>query len=212
VTSEDWAKLENKELKKKLGQVRTKHLFYILCFPLKIQKVDKTYLENYVNYWIDLYARGKGALFVKDMNPCMESWRIKDFTKIGSYTEFTPNEKVQSLLSQHPNFWYIIRAPKPAPTLYNKYLKVREYNVYDDANVLNTVNKNDILRALLLLTLKEILYWIIDNANDEKSMDKISNIVFPFTNKYKKFVEFYELKNIKEFKEIKHDELGRRIN
>jgi hypothetical protein len=157
VTTEDWAKLENKELKKKLGQVRTKHLFYILCFPLKIQKVDKTYLENYVNYWIDLYARGKGALFVKDMNPSMESWRIKDFAKVGSYTEFTPGDKVVNLLSKHPNFWYIIKAPKPAPSLYSKYLKVREYNVYDDTNVLSTVNKNDILRSLLLLTLKEIL-------------------------------------------------------
>ncbi len=50
-SSADWAKRENKELKKKLAQVRTKHLLYILCFPLKVQKVDKVYLESNVNYW-----------------------------------------------------------------------------------------------------------------------------------------------------------------
>jgi hypothetical protein len=155
--SEDWAKKENRNLKKTLGQIRTKHLLFILCFPLKIQKVDKVYLENYVNYWIDLYARGRGALFVKDLNPFFDSWRMKEFQSVGAYTEFTPATKVISMLSKHPNFWYIIRAPKPSETLYNKYLKVREYNVYDDANVLKSVDKSEVVKALLLLTLKEIL-------------------------------------------------------
>jgi hypothetical protein len=40
--------IANKNLKIKLGQVRTKHLFVIYCFPLKIQKVDKVYLESLV--------------------------------------------------------------------------------------------------------------------------------------------------------------------
>ena len=35
-SSEDWAKAQNKTLKKKLAEVRTKHLLFILCFPLKI--------------------------------------------------------------------------------------------------------------------------------------------------------------------------------
>lgn len=156
-SSEDWNKLENKDLKKKLGQVRTKHIFYILCFPLKLMKLDKTYLESYVNYWIDLFARGTGALYVKDKNPYQDAWRIKEFAKIGSYTEFTQVSKIRRELAKHPNFWYIIKGPKPPPNLYSKYLKVREYNVYDDANVLNTINKRDVIRALLLLTLKDIL-------------------------------------------------------
>jgi hypothetical protein len=155
--SEDWNKLENKELKKKLGQVRTKHLFYILCFPLKVMKLDKVYLESYVNYWIDLVGRGVGALYVKDKNPQYDAWRMKEFQKIGSYTEFTMLQKIHSALKKHPNFWYTIRAPKPPAALYEKYLKVREYNIYDDANVLDTLNKADVIRALLLLTLKEIL-------------------------------------------------------
>jgi intein/homing endonuclease len=47
----EWAKRENRELKKRLAQVRTKHLFFILCFPLKVYKLDKVYLESFVNYW-----------------------------------------------------------------------------------------------------------------------------------------------------------------
>jgi len=156
-SSEDWNKAENKELKKVLGQVRTKHLFYILCFPLKLMKLDKTYLESYVNYWIDLFGRGTGALYVKDKNPYYDAWRIKEFQKLGSYTEFTQIPKIQQALSKHPNFWYIIKAPKPSAKLYNAYLKVREYNIYDDQNVMNTINKADVIRAVLLVTLKEIL-------------------------------------------------------
>jgi len=62
-SSEDWAKKENKELKKKLAQVRTKHLLFVLCFPLKIQKVDKTYLDSNVNYWC---LDGNTKIYIKD--------------------------------------------------------------------------------------------------------------------------------------------------
>ncbi len=50
-SSADWNKKESKELRKKLAQVRTKHLLFILCFPLKIYKMEKNYLESFVNYW-----------------------------------------------------------------------------------------------------------------------------------------------------------------
>jgi intein/homing endonuclease len=156
-SSEDWNKRENKDLKQKLAKIRTKHLLFIMCFPLKINKLDKVYLESYVNYWVDLFARGIGALYVKDNNPYMDTWRLKEFEKLGSYTEFTQVNKIKQILAKHPNFWYIVKAPKPPETLYNKYLKVREYNVYDDANALASVNKYDIVRSMLLCTLKEIL-------------------------------------------------------
>jgi len=156
-TSADWSKKENKELKKKLAQVRTKHLLYILCFPLKIQKVDKVYLESNVNYWIDLYGRGKGAIYVKDKNPMMDSWRIKDFANVGSYTEFTSESKIKQKLKMHPNFWTLIKFPKPPRWLYDRYLKVREKNVYDDDNVFQNVSKEDIHNALLILSLRDIM-------------------------------------------------------
>ena len=153
----DWNKKENKELKKKLAQVRTKHLLYILCFPLKIYKLEKTYLESYTNYWIDLFGRGQGAIYVKDKNPVQDSWRMKEFQKIGSYTEFTILSKVEKQLKKHPNFWQIIKFPKPPQWLYSRYLKVRESNIYDDENVMANVSKQDIHNALLILSLRDIM-------------------------------------------------------
>jgi len=156
-SSADWAKKENKVLKKKLAQVRTKHLLYILCFPLKIYKLEKTYLESFVNYWIDLFARGVGACYVKDKNPVQDSWRMKEFQRIGSYTEFTATSKIEQKLKKHPNFWQLIKFPKPPEWLYNRYLYVREKNVYDDENVLGSVSKEDIHNALLILALRDIM-------------------------------------------------------
>jgi len=156
-SSADWAKKENKELKKKLAQVRTKHLLYVLCFPLKIDKVEKNYLESFVNYWIDLFARGVGAMYVKDRNPVNESWRMRDFKGMGSYNEFTSSARVEKILKKHPNFWKVIKFPKPPKWLYDRYLKVREKNIYDDDNILLNVSKEDIHRALLILALKDIM-------------------------------------------------------
>ena len=155
--SEDWAKKENKELKKKLAQIRTKHLFFILCFPLKIYKVEKTYLENFVNYWIDLYGRGVGAIYVKDKNPVQDSWRMKEFANIGSFNEFTNPAKILDKLKKHPNFWMQIRFPRVPIWLYEKYLRVREKNIYDDDIILGNVSKEDVHRALLIMALRDIM-------------------------------------------------------
>lgn len=164
----DWNKKENKELKKKLAQVRTKHLLYILCFPLKVYKLEKTYLESYVNYWVDLFARGLGTIYVKDRNPIMDSWRMQEFKKVGSYTEFTILSRIREKLKVHPNFWQIIKFPKPPTWLYNRYISVREKNIYDDENVLKNVSKEDIHNALMVLSLRDIM------MNDETlSMNRI---------------------------------------
>jgi len=153
----DWNRKENKELKKRLAQIRTKHLLFILCFPLKAEKLDKVYLESNVNYWIDLFGRGLGAVYVKDKNPAQDSWRMKEFGKIGSYNEFTILSKVEKTLKKHPNFWTTIKFPKPPNWLYDKYLLVREKNIYDDDNVMANVSKEDIHNALLILALRDIM-------------------------------------------------------
>lgn len=147
----------NKELKKKLAQVRTKHHLFILCFPLKIHKVEKTYLEAFVNYWCDLYGRGVGALYVKDKNPGADVWKISEFKNIGAYTEFSNTNKVLQQLKKHPNFWLQIKFPKVPRWLYDRYLLVREKNVYDEDTVLNNVSKEDIHKALLILSLRDIM-------------------------------------------------------
>jgi hypothetical protein len=157
VSSEDWSKKENKQLKKKLAQVRTKHLLYILCFPLKVYKVEKTYLENYVNYWLDIYSRGEGVIYVKNKNPVHDTWGMAYFKNVASYTEFTNKSRVLEALKKHPNFWINIRFPKVPPWLYEKYLKIREKNVYDDDAVLSSVSKEDIHNAALILALRDIM-------------------------------------------------------
>lgn len=156
-TSEDWNKAENKALKKKLGEVRTKHLFYVLCFPLEPSKLEKTYLNSYVNYWVDIYARGKGTLFVKDMNPGKDAWSLKYFEKLGSWNEFSDDALIEKKLKEHPNFWQFIRIPKVPKKVEEKYLEVREHNVYEDENVMKAMSKEDAYKALLILTLKDIM-------------------------------------------------------
>lgn len=77
-SSEDWSKKENKELKKKLAQVRTKHLLFVLCFPLKIYKLEKTYLESYVNYWC---LSGDTKIITRDINGMIRNTPIKILDK-----------------------------------------------------------------------------------------------------------------------------------
>lgn len=156
-SSTDWAKRETKALIKKLAEVRTKHLFFILCFPLKITKIEKTFLEGFINYWTDLFARGQGAVFVKDRNPVNDTWRMKDFKNVGSYTEFSKISAIEKKLMKHPNFWSMIKLPKPPQWLYNKYLQVREKNVYNDDNIRTMVTTEDIHKSLLLLALQDIM-------------------------------------------------------
>ena len=288
-SSADWAKKESKQLKEKLAQVRTKHLLFILCFPLKIMKIEKNYLEclhgdtlihtrqglqkikhlenksnievlsydiknkkyeyqfaeacvktkndivfeiittnnkikatknhsfftndgwkqlhelthnhkiftisnkfesiiqinkdtnvdvydilnvnknknyvannllvhnSFVNYWVDLFGRGLGSIYVKDKNPSNDPWRLKDFKNVGSYTEFTSLTEIEKKLKKHPNFWKIIKFPKAPNWLYTKYLKVRERNVYDEDVVRSEVSSTDIYKSLLLLALQDIM-------------------------------------------------------
>jgi len=157
ITAENWAKKENKNLKMVLGQVRTKHLLFLMCFPLKLEKVDKNYLESYITYWLEIYTRGIGAVFVKDKNPSRDSWRIKEFMNIGTYNEFTTQTEVEKRLKKHPNFWMTIKFPRPSKKLYERYMKVREKSVYDDENVMAMITKEDIYRALLIMALKDIM-------------------------------------------------------
>src|SRR6056297_3324123 len=113
--------------------------------------------NNIVVHNCDLFGRGLGAIYVKDRNPVNDSWRMKDFKNVGSYTEFTRLSSVEKKLKKHPNFWQIIKFPKPPAWLYNKYLEVRESNVYNDENVREMVTRKDIHTSLLMLALQDIM-------------------------------------------------------
>jgi len=156
-SSTEWAKLENRELRKKIAQVRTRHLFFILCWPMKVNKIEKTYLDSFVNYWIHIIKRGVGAIFVKDINPVTDSWRLSMFKDIGGFTEFTGVDKIKKKLSGHPNFWYIITAPKPSEEFYKRYLVIREKNIYNTDGVLTNMTRQDVHRAIIVKVLQDIM-------------------------------------------------------
>jgi hypothetical protein len=189
ITSEDWNKKENKELKKKLAQIREKHLFFILCFPLKIKKVEKTYLESFVNYWIELYSRGSAAIFVRDNNPVFDSWRLDYFKNIGSYSEFTSEETIKNKMKDHPCFWKFMKIPKVPDKIYNKYKEIREKNVYrDDSDILTKITKEDIYQALMNLALNDVI------QND--AVITTRRILLAIKNKYDIAMPEAELKKI----------------
>lgn len=153
----EWAKLENRDLRKKIAQVRTRHLFFILCWPMKVNKIEKSYLDSFVNYWIHMVRRGVGAIFVKDINPVTDSWRLSLFKDLGGFTEFTNIEKVKKKLQAHPNFWYIITAPKPSEEFYRRYLIIREKNIYNASDMISNMTKQDIHKAVLVKVLQDIM-------------------------------------------------------
>ena len=39
------------------------------------------------------------------------------------------------------------------------------------------------------ITIKEIIYFIVENSEDIELMDRINKITFPFTSKYKNFTK-----------------------
>jgi len=113
--------------------------------------------NNMVVHNCDLFGRGIGAIYVKDRNPSADPWRMKDFKNVGAYTEFTKLSQVEKKLKKHPNFWQIIKFPKPPAWLYTKYLDVREKNVYNEETVRDMVTTEDIHKALLILALQNVM-------------------------------------------------------
>ena len=153
----EWGKIENRELRKKIAQVRTRHLFFILCWPMKVNKIEKTYLDSFVNYWIHIIRRGVGAIFVKDINPVTDAWRLSLFKELGGFTEFTGVDKIKKKLMGHPNFWYIITAPKPSEDFYKRYLVIREKNIYNTDGVLTNMTRQDVHKSILIKVLQDIM-------------------------------------------------------
>jgi hypothetical protein len=207
MASADWARKEHKELRKKIAEVRTKHLLFVMCFPLKVSKIEKNWLDSFVNYWCDIFGRGYGSIFVKDRNPVNDPWRLTDFKNIGSYTEFTKISDIEKKLKKHPNFWQIIQFPKPPKWLYDKYLLVREHNVYNEDIVRDMVTPEDVNKALLLLALQDIM------MND--STFSLNRITFHIKNRYdipiaKKSVQDIMLDSKQLITKIREEQIARK--
>lgn len=151
----EWAKPENRKLRKKLAQIRTKHFFVIMCWPLKVSRIEKTYMDSFVSYWVDIYSRGRSAVYLRDSNPIHDPWRLELFKKIGTYSEFTDWKTIEKKLQSHPNFWMSMVVPKAPPKLYKRYLGVREKNVY--GTNIEEVSKDDIIYALMIQVFMDLL-------------------------------------------------------
>lgn len=203
-SAQNWNKRENKELKIKFGKIRTKHLFFILCWPWKINKLDKVYFESNINYWCDLYERGEGAVFVKDMNPYNDPWKIDLFKDIGNFNEFTPKYDKERIYSRHPNFWSMITANKPSAEFYKKYLAVREANVYNNKSAMDSLDSNDIIRAFMINSLEEV--FMKGATKGYKRFQKHLSETYGFNVTEKEIKEiFIDAKNLvdKKLEEIK---------
>ena len=140
--------------------------------------------NNMVVHNCDLFGRGKGAIYVKDKNPSNDTWRIKDFKMVGSYNEFTDLSTIEKKLKKHPNFWKIIKFPKPPEWLYTKYLEVREKNVYNDERVRGLVTSDDVHKALLLLALQEIMMNDVTFTMNRISLHIKNKYDIPITKKH----------------------------
>lgn len=139
---------------KKISKLRKKENVYDIC---SVDANSNFVANNIVVHNCDLFGRGRGAIYVKDKNPVQDSWRLKAFEKIGSYNEFTPIHTILDKLKRHPNFWMSIKFPKPPEWLYNRYLAAREKNVYDSEDIMGAVSKEDVYKALLVLSLRDIM-------------------------------------------------------
>jgi predicted hydrocarbon binding protein len=87
----------------------------------------------------------------------MDAWRLKEFTQIGHFNEFSSASDIEKKLKKHPNFWKLMKLPKCPEKLYQRYMKVREMNVYSDDDLLKSVSREDIERSLLLMSLRDIM-------------------------------------------------------
>jgi len=155
-SAQNWNKAENKKLKIKLGKIRTKHMLFILCWPWSIDKLDKIYFQSYINYWIDLYTRGKGTVFVRDLNPVSDPWKLDYFKKLGSFNEFTAESTIKKMYQKHPNYWNTLNVPKPSEKFYLEYMKIREANVYNTSGIKDSLNEDTITEAFIIKAFEDM--------------------------------------------------------
>jgi len=134
--SEDWGKTENKDMKKLFTQIRTKHLFIIMCAP-DFFWIDKKYRNEICVFWIHILKRGYCVGFTRDTTIGVDDpWHRKEFQKITRGTNiFSDSDKVIGIYRKHPCFWEEFKFPPVEARLYAQYLKYRDERIF-------TVNSN----------------------------------------------------------------------
>jgi len=163
----DWAKTENKELKKLVAQCRTKHLIFLICIPT-FGWVDKKYRNDMCNYWIRLMTRGSALVCIPIISEQDDPWGLKSFSEtLGQYTFLTSRNEIEvkiNKLLKHPNVRDRINIPKVSEKAYSYYLLYRD--------------------AIALQKYKEEEEKEKDNANREDI------IIYNVRNNFKGFIEW----------------------
>lgn len=135
---EDWARAENKDLKKLMIQIRTKNLILFANIP-EFATVDSKY-RNMANYWIRVLQRDDKralALFLrKTKGEVKDRWQMEEFNKLlGNYNEETPMPQVMQLAQRLRNKHrcvvdYILVRPMKKE-IYHRYQKYRNKKVFE---------------------------------------------------------------------------------
>ena len=78
---EDWMRSENKELKKVLSKIRTKHLLLFFNIP-DLWWLDAKYRENMMTIWIHIVKKGYVICSLPNLSPGLEDHWMRDWLKL----------------------------------------------------------------------------------------------------------------------------------
>ena len=136
---EDWAKSENKDMKKLFIQIRTKRLIVFANIP-DFPSIDSKY-RNMANYWIRLMHRDDekaiGIFMRKSKAEVQDKWFMKDFQKLmGHYFEDDSFELVKNISNKlkrrHPCVYDVFTIPPLPDKIYAVYEKYRNEHVFQE--------------------------------------------------------------------------------
>ena len=164
--AEDWSKFESKYLKKVFAKLRVKHELCILCIP-DFFWLDKKYRGKMINFWVHVYQRGKGVVFVPIRNPGIEDpwfrdWLIKKL-KV-KMTDFSSSETFENAISRYPCFLDFVSFPKLEDKYYLPYLERRKEATIEAEDEITTRGKGDIGLVVQAYLLRREGHSLVDIA------------------------------------------------
>lgn len=132
---EDWNLSENRQIKKLITQIRTKHLVIFFNIP-DFFWLDRKYRETLSTFRINIIARGSGVMYLPDLRDGIpDRWHKKYFKdKVKPYNYFTPPNEVLKSLRRHPCYYMDFSFPPCPKNIYDQYLKIRDSRVFQEDN------------------------------------------------------------------------------
>jgi len=132
--AEDWAKGENKLLKKIFGEIRTKHLLIIFTCPFQFVNIDAKYRNSLIKYWVHLLDRKVGIIFQQNVSPNNDAYYVdwfKNKVKFLGVSEKFDLSTAYNLFGAHPCFYRCLTWRELPERIYFKYKEVRDKFVFE---------------------------------------------------------------------------------